>query len=91
MDLVIRDNFWGINRRTGEYSESLIEEITFYNIELNQELEVSRLIFVVSDISEEVELTIKINGKKIVVKKDQTSIYRPTSFDAGHFYEFTLK
>lgn len=89
MYLKIIDYMWGIDRKTGERSEVKVAEETYQNITLNQGLKISTVTFTVIELTD-TSVMLKIYDKKIIVELDKVTMYRPRSFDAGHFYEMRL-
>lgn len=89
MYLKIIDYMWGIDRKTGERSEVKVAEESYQNITLNQGLKISTVTFTVIELTDR-SVMLKIYDKKIIVELDKVTMYRPRSFDAGHFYEMRL-
>ena len=89
MNLKIIDYMWGIDRKTGERSEVKIAEETYEITSLNQGLKISTVTFTVIELTDR-SVMLSIYNKKILVELDKTTMYRPRSFDAGHFYEMSL-
>ena len=89
MKVRISDYGWGINRRTGEKSESLIIEESFNSVKKDDVLEVgpTHHKFVVKELKEtSIVLTVNLKGDEAEIKVNGKYEYRPLSFDGGHYY-----
>ena len=89
MKISIIDFVWGINRRSGERSETKVAEETFVVTSINQELRINVARFIVTKITDS-SVTLSIHDKKIAVELKKPTIYRTRSYDAGHYYEIYL-
>lgn len=94
MKLRIIVEFWGINRRSGEYGVKKIDEVVF-NVSKKQKIYIEKgdRTFIVDDVNEQ-KITLSIHYENSMydqswtIDKGESKFYRPRSFDAGYQYRF---
>ncbi len=94
MKLHIVDFSWGVNRRTGERSESEAANVVFEDLKVGALPPVgpTRHVFRIEEIRED-SLVLFLSEKSgtVEIKLGEPYEYRPMSFDGGHFYRIELE
>ena len=84
MKLHIIDYGWGIDRRSGERSESVCAEVNFHVKEgALPPVGPEKKVFKITKLGE--------GSVSLWLSDKQGEEYRPTSFDGGHYYRFELE
>ena len=94
MEIKISDYGWGIDRRTGQRNENLLEEVTFPNVKEGDTLEVGEIKhqFIINKIEgNSINMTVNRKGDKVDIKIGEKHTYKPFSFDGGHYYVIEVK
>ena len=94
MEIKISDYGWGIDRRTGQRNENLLEEVTFPNVKEGDTLEVGEIKhqFIINKIEgSSINMTVNRKGDKVDIKIGEKHTYKPFSFDGGHYYVIEVK
>ena len=94
MKLHIVDYSWGVDRRSGQKSESIAAEVTVEDLKIGKLAPVgpARHVFVVDEIKDGAAvILLSEKAGKIELKVGQPYEYRPLSFDGGHFYRLELE
>jgi len=95
MKLQIVDIGWGIDRRTGEKSESVVAEACFEGLAVGPLAPVgpTRRVFTLQEVGEDyiVILLSENTGKTATIKRGEEFTHRPLTRDAGHHFRFVLE
>ena len=94
MKLRITDYGWGIDRKSGERSESVVAEVTLdvEKVGALPPVGPARHVFKVLEIKEgAVEIFLSEKSGSVVLELGKPYEYRPMSFDGGHFYRLELE
>lgn len=88
MKIKIKDYSWGINRRTGDMSETLCESVVYDAIDgLLPPIGIPNKQFEVQILSDnKVKITLNAKGDFVILKSGEKHTYKPWSFDGGHYY-----
>lgn len=93
MTITITDTAWGINRITGDRSETVVDQKTMPAVVGSLDpIGPIRKVFEITDMRNDM-LTVVLNpaGKTVTLAIGETYIYRPRAFDGGHFYTITVQ
>lgn len=88
MNINIKDIAWGIDRKSGEKLEKEVCNVTF-EATIGETIGIGTLnkVFSITEITNDsVTFVLNNKGNTIIIKKGTEYIYRPRTFDGGHYY-----